>query len=106
MPTLDEADVVRSAREAATLPRTPLLVLDALESWLDERALGSGPAAASMLEGGHSNVTFRIRRDGADLVLRRPPRPPLPPGAHDIVREARLLSALQDSAVPVPRVIA
>jgi aminoglycoside phosphotransferase (APT) family kinase protein len=106
MATLDDADVVRSAREAAMLPRSPLLVLEALETWLDRHDVGSGPISATMLDGGHSNVTFRIQRDGADVVLRRPPRPPLPPGAHDIVREARLMAALDGSSVPVPRVIA
>jgi aminoglycoside phosphotransferase (APT) family kinase protein len=106
MATLDAADVVRSAREAAMLPRPPLLVLDALEAWLDQHGIGSGPVSVSTLDGGHSNLTFRIQRHGADGVLRRPPRPPLPPGAHDIVREARLLSALEGSEVPVPRVVA
>ena len=105
MAILSDSDVVRSARDAAVLPRPPLLVLDALEAWLDEHSIGSGTVSASVLDGGHSNLTFRIRREGADLVLRRPPRPPLPPGAHDIVREARLLSALEGSAVPVPRVL-
>ena len=32
--------------------------------------------------------------------------PPVPVGAHDVVREARLLTALADTPVPVPRVIA
>src|ERR1700694_5917342 len=104
MATLDDADVVRSAREAAMLPRSPLLVLDALGTWLDRHGVGAGPISATFLDGGHSNVTFRIQRDGADVVLRRPPRPPLPPGAHDIVREARLMAALDGSAVRVPRV--
>jgi aminoglycoside phosphotransferase (APT) family kinase protein len=106
MATLDDADVVRSAREAAMLPRPPLLVLDALETWLDHHGVGSGPIAVSPMEGGHSNLTFRIQRNGTDVVLRRPPRPPLPPGAHDIVREARLMSALEGSGVPVPRIVA
>jgi aminoglycoside phosphotransferase (APT) family kinase protein len=38
-------------------------------------------------------------------VLRRPPRPPLPPGAHDVVREARLMRALEPTSVPVPAVL-
>jgi aminoglycoside phosphotransferase (APT) family kinase protein len=105
MATLDGSDVVRSVREAAMLTRAPLLVLEGLEDWLNERGIGRGPISAELLQGGHSNLSFRIRRDGLDAVLRRPPRPPLPPGAHDIVREARVVSALQGSAVPVPRVI-
>lgn len=88
------------------LARPPLLVLDELESWLDQHGIGSGPVSATLLDGGHSNLSFRIQRDGLDAVLRRPPRPPLPPGAHEVVREARLLAALAGSAVPVPRVIA
>jgi aminoglycoside phosphotransferase (APT) family kinase protein len=39
-------------------------------------------------------------------VLRRPPRGPLPPSAHDVLREARLLRALAPTAARVPRVLA
>jgi aminoglycoside phosphotransferase (APT) family kinase protein len=39
-------------------------------------------------------------------VLRRPPRPPLPPSAHDVLREARLLEAVRDADVRTPVVIA
>jgi aminoglycoside phosphotransferase (APT) family kinase protein len=39
-------------------------------------------------------------------VLRRPPRPPLPPSAHQVLREARLLRALEGTPVRVPRVLA
>ena len=38
------------------------------------------------------------RRDGLDGVLRRPPRPPLAPSAHDVLREARILRALERHA--------
>jgi aminoglycoside phosphotransferase (APT) family kinase protein len=40
------------------------------------------------------------------MVLRRPPRPPLPPSAHDVLREARLLRALRDTPARVPEVLA
>jgi aminoglycoside phosphotransferase (APT) family kinase protein len=40
------------------------------------------------------------------MVLRRPPRPPLPPSAHDVLREARLLHALADTPARVPAVLA
>jgi aminoglycoside phosphotransferase (APT) family kinase protein len=39
-------------------------------------------------------------------VLRRPPRPPLPPSAHDVLREARLLTAIQGTQVRAPLVLA
>lgn len=105
MATVDGTDVVYSAAEAAALPRPPLVVLETLEHWLDGRGLGSGPLDAVPLPGGHSNVTMLIRRSGLEVVLRRPPRPPLPPGAHDIVREARVLRGLARTAVPVPGII-
>jgi aminoglycoside phosphotransferase (APT) family kinase protein len=40
------------------------------------------------------------------VVLRRPPRGPLPPSAHDVLREARLLRALEATPVRVPKVLA
>ncbi|MCL2770210.1 MAG: phosphotransferase family protein, partial [Solirubrobacterales bacterium] len=47
-----------------------------------------------------------LERPGAELVLRRPPRPPLPPSAHDVLREARLLRALRPTPARVPTVLA
>jgi aminoglycoside phosphotransferase (APT) family kinase protein len=56
---------------------------------------------------GHSNEVFRIERGGDTFVLRRPPRTPLSPTAHDMAREFRLLDAFYGRAtVPVPRPIA
>jgi aminoglycoside phosphotransferase (APT) family kinase protein len=43
---------------------------------------------------------------GGEWVLRRPPRPPLPPSAHDVLREAFLLRALEGTDVRVPKVLA
>jgi aminoglycoside phosphotransferase (APT) family kinase protein len=104
--TLGVTDIVRTAAEAAALERPPLIVIDALERWLDERSLGSGSIEATPLEGGHSNVSIRIQRGDLDAVVRRPPRPPLPPGAHDVIREAQLLRALERTDVPAPRIYA
>ena len=68
----------------------PLLILENVEAFLDEHGLGSGPVRASRIgQGGGSNFSFLLERDGERFVLRRPPRPPLPPSAHDMVREAR-----------------
>ena len=38
-------------------------------------------------------------------MLRRPPRPPLPPSAHDVLREARLLTAVETADVRTPKVL-
>src|SRR5437870_1774890 len=74
----------------------PLLVEERVAAFLDLYALDSGPVTATRIgEGGGSNFTFLIERGGERLVLRRPPRPPLPPSAHDMVREARLQNAIR-----------
>jgi aminoglycoside phosphotransferase (APT) family kinase protein len=100
-------DIVRTHAEVAGDARPPLLVLEPLREFLDAHELGSGELSASPIGEGHSNVTYLIEReDGSELVLRRPPRPPLPPSAHDVLREARLLGALQDTPARVPRVLA
>jgi aminoglycoside phosphotransferase (APT) family kinase protein len=99
-------DIVRSPEQASANSRPPLLVLEPLMSFLDERGIGEGEIEASPIGEGHSNVTYLIERGGREMVLRRPPRPPLPPSAHDVLREARLLSALRDTPARVPDVLA
>jgi aminoglycoside phosphotransferase (APT) family kinase protein len=85
--------------------RPPLLVLDRLEARFDEHGIGSGAIQARRIGAGHSNVTYLIERGEATVVLRRPPRPPLPPSAHDMLREARIVRALEGTGVAVPRVL-
>jgi aminoglycoside phosphotransferase (APT) family kinase protein len=100
-------DIVATHDEARENERPPLLVLDPLRAFLDAHGLGAGELRASPIGEGHSNVTYLLRRaDGRELVVRRPPRPPLPPSAHDVLREARLLRALHDTPARVPRVLA
>ena len=98
--------IVDTTQEAAALDLPPLLVRRPLEAFLDTHGLGSGPVDAEAVGDGHSNITYVIRRDGFEAVLRRPPRPPLPPSAHDVLREARLLTAVQDADVRTPGVLA
>jgi aminoglycoside phosphotransferase (APT) family kinase protein len=98
-------DVVDTPAEAAALPLPPLVVRRPLEAWLDDRGLGRGPLAATRIGAGHSNATFLLERGAQRMVLRRAPRPPLPPSAHDMLREARVLAALGGRA-RVPRVLA
>ena len=98
--------IVDTHDEAAQLDLPPLLVRRPLEAFLDGHGLGAGPVEAETVGEGHSNVTYLSRRDGGEWVLRRPPRPPLPPSAHDVLREARLLLAVADQPVRSPRVLA
>lgn len=101
-----QPEVVDSPEQAASLTRPPLLILDSVRDFLDQQALGSGALEWERIGDGQSNVTFRIRRDGADVVLRRGPRPPLPKSTHDMVREARIQLALAPLGMPVPRILA
>ncbi len=55
---------------------------------------------------GQSNVTFRVALRGGSVVVRRPPPGALPPSAHDVLREARVLASLAGSGVPAPRLLA
>lgn len=98
-------DIVRTFAEGAANARPPLLVLDPLLAFLDALGLGEGEPEIQSIGEGHSNHTFLVRRGGAEFVLRRPPRPPIPPSANDMLREARVLRALEGHA-RVPRVLA
>lgn len=101
-------DIVETAADARGSTKPPLLVLDRVRAFLDEHGLGAGMVQAHRIgEGGGSNFTFLLERDEGTFVLRRPPRPPLPPSAHDVVREARLQLALRDAGFTrLPTIVA
>jgi len=100
-------DIVQTTAEGEANSRPPLLVLEPLQAFLDAKGIGvGGEIQASPIGEGHSNITYLIERGGEEVVLRRPPRGPLPPSAHDVLREARLLRALWDTPARVPRVLA
>ncbi len=102
--TLAPDDVVRTHAAGAANSREPLLVLEPLLTFLAANVL-QAPAdlSAELVGDGHSNVTFSL---STNVILRRPPRGPLPPSAHDVLREARLLRALEPTPVRAPRVLA
>lgn len=54
--------------------------------------------------GGHSNLTYLLRINGREMVLRRAPLGPVAPKAHDMVREARVLQAVHPHFRPAPEV--
>jgi aminoglycoside phosphotransferase (APT) family kinase protein len=102
----DGQDVVASLAEGEIPSFPPLLVVDRVTGFLDKHGLGQGPLAWQRIGDGQSNITFRIHRGGLDLVLRRGPRPPLPPSTHDMLREARIQNLLRPHGVAVPEVLA
>ena len=64
----------------------------------------AAPLQLARLEGGQSNPTYRLTcADGTRLVLRKKPSGELLPSAHAVEREYRVITALRDSDVPVPR---
>jgi len=66
-----------------------------LAPYLRERLLGAeGPLEARQFAGGKANLTYLLRFGEREFVLRRPPLGPIPPGAHDMRREHRVLSVL------------
>jgi aminoglycoside phosphotransferase (APT) family kinase protein len=74
--------------------------------WLAERTPITAPLSFKLIAGGRSNMSFTVTdAEGRRFVLRRPPLGKLLPSAHDVAREHRLMSALIDTAVPVPKMV-
>ena len=62
------------------------------------------PVHYFLIAGGHSNLTYRCEdENGVNCVLRRPPLGHVLESAHDMGREYKIISALEDSNVPVPK---
>jgi aminoglycoside phosphotransferase (APT) family kinase protein len=85
----DFIDKTRQVREGEEID------LDRLRDFMEE-ALGARPEtlAVEQFPGGHSNLTYLVRYDDQECVLRRPPRGSKVKTAHDMGREHRILSAL------------
>src|SRR5690348_16960905 len=81
------------------------LPLERLGAWLGSQIAGlRGPVTAERFAGGQSNPTYRLSAASGQYVLRRKPPGPLLPSAHAVDREFRVMRALAETAVPVPRV--
>ncbi len=66
-----------------------------LEPYLREHLPSAhGPMEVAQFGGGHANLTYLVKFDDAEYVLRRPPLGPVAPSAHDMGREHRVLSRL------------
>lgn len=62
-----------------------------------------GDFSVAQFHGGHANLTYLLRFGEQELVLRRPPFGKIAPGAHDMRREYRVLSKLNDVFAPAPK---
>lgn len=61
------------------------------------------PPVFEQFPGGHSNLTYLLRFGSQEFVMRRPPFGPVPPKAHDMAREYRILEAVHPVYPLAPR---
>ena len=75
----------------------------AVGAHLARHGLALLPGERPRFSGGFANRNYKVQLASGPAVLRRPPPGPLPPGAHDMAREHRILSRLPDALGFVPR---
>ncbi|XP_045056966.1 acyl-CoA dehydrogenase family member 10 isoform X3 [Desmodus rotundus] len=91
----------RPVRSTMEIPK------DSLEKYLKD-LLGTqttGPLELLQFDHGQSNPTYYIRLADQQLVLRKKPPGTLLPSAHAVEREFRIMKALANAGVPVPKVL-
>ena len=75
-----------------------------LESYMEKHVHGfSGDLKVRQFEHGQSNPTYFLSDARRNYILRKKPPGKLLPSAHAVDREYRIISALQDAGVPVPK---
>ena len=94
---LDQPEPIRAGEELDSSRLAP---------WLREHLRdAAGGVEIQQFRKGHSNLTYLVRADGSEYVLRRPPFGNVVKTAHDMGREFRVLSALAPVFSPAPRPI-
>jgi aminoglycoside phosphotransferase (APT) family kinase protein len=93
-----------SAGSSGSPDLASLVDVDRLTTWLDANIaeLGTGRLEVAMVHGGTSNVILSLNRGGRTMILRRPPAVPPPNSERVVLREARVLTALNGTPVPHP----
>lgn len=83
------------------------LDLERLRDHLEHARPGTvaGPLRAELIQGGRSNLSYRLTDGVNDWVLRRPPLGHVLATAHDMGREYRVMTALRGTGVPVPETV-
>ena len=85
-------------------PSATDLDLNRVEQAFRKRIPGfRGPLDVSKTQQGQSNPTYIISSPSGNFVLRRKPDGVLLPSAHAVEREYRVMTALSDTELPVPR---
>jgi aminoglycoside phosphotransferase (APT) family kinase protein len=84
-----------------------LINVPRLTDWMNEQQLSRGPITSiTRLGGGSQNVILRVTKGNRDFILRRPPASARAESNETMRREARILSAIAETDVPHPRVLA
>jgi aminoglycoside phosphotransferase (APT) family kinase protein len=83
-------------------PANAIVDAERLGAYLDAELGGQADTRVEKHIAGFSNETFFVYRGDDEYVLRRPPRGPILPTAHDVAREFRFLSALSGTQARVP----
>lgn len=77
-----------------------------LDAWMQAHVAGyRGPLTLTRLKGGQSNPTWRLDAASGRYVLRQKPVGKTLPSAHQVDREYRVMKALGQTEVPVPRML-
>jgi aminoglycoside phosphotransferase (APT) family kinase protein len=88
--------VIRSGEE---------LSVEALGAYLAGKVPGAEAGiSVAQFPQGHSNLTYLVTAAGDEYVLRRGPLGPVPPKAHDMAREYRVLEAVHPHFPEAPQV--
>ena len=75
-----------------------------LQEWFGDNIPSAGKIEKiAQFKGGQSNPTYKITSECQEFVLRRKPPGILLPSAHAVDREYKVITALQNTEVPVPK---
>lgn len=112
-PTHTERNPMAISRQTRSNPSGVLMSTTAgldvvnLTDYLSRHVPGSPDLTdIALIEGGRSNITYDLTTSAGSLILRRPPLGDVAQSANDVLREYRVMDALQGTTVPVPRTIA
>ena len=96
--------VNRDGRKLGTPSAAHRIDEAALSTYLEANIPGfGGEIEVKQFLGGQSNPTYLVKARSGSYVLRKKPPGDLLPSAHAVDREYRVISALSETAVPVPR---
>ena len=78
-----------------------------MDAWLKEQVPDlRGTPEVAQFSGGASNLTYHLKYENRDLILRRPPFGHIAKGAHDMAREFQVQGALKPVYDAVPTMVA